>query len=309
MTIVVFGSANIDLVAKVRRFPNPGETLSGETFFTAAGGKGANQAVAAARLGVSTHLVGRVGSDVFGSQLLAGLQAAGVNCDRLLADDTTHSGVASIVVDDSGENNIITIAGANGQIDASDVERLEEVLPNATALLLQLEIPLPAVFSAAQTAKKAGVPAILDPAPAPETFPAELYPLIDIITPNEVEAAQLTGLPVYSPETAAEAARILRQRGVKNAIVKLGDRGVVCATPNETFTVPAFSVRAIDTVAAGDAFNGGLAAALDIGKNLQRAIIWGAAAGAISVTKTGAQPSLPNREIFEDFLKQQGVIF
>ena len=309
MAIVVFGSVNIDLVAKVRRFPNPGETLSGEKFFTAAGGKGANQAVAAARLGVSTHLVGRVGSDVFGSQMLAGLQAAGVKCDRLLADDTTHSGVASIVVDDSGENSIIIIAGANGQIDASDVERLEEVLPNATALLLQLEIPLPAVFSAAQTAKKAGVPAILDPAPAPETFPAELYPLIDIITPNEVEAAQLTGLPVYSPETAAEAARILRRRGVKNAIVKLGDRGVVCATPNETFTVPAFSVRAIDTVAAGDAFNGGLAAALDIGKNLQRAIIWGAAAGAISVTRTGAQPSLPDREIFEAFLKQQGVIF
>jgi ribokinase len=177
------------------------------------------------------------------------------------------------------------------------------LLPGAAALLLQFEIPLPAVLAAAQAARQAGVLVILDPAPAKENIPPELYPLIDIITPNEIEASQLVGFPVEGQEAAAKASAELRQRGVGTVIVKLGAQGVFCAAGAETFFVPAFSVRAVDTVAAGDAFNGGLAAALADGRSLRDAVVWGAAAGAISATKAGAQPSLPDRKTFDAFLK------
>jgi ribokinase len=202
-----------------------------------------------------------------------------------------------------GENNIIIVAGANGCVNQQDVERLTDLLPGAAALLLQFEIPLPAVLAAAQAARQAGVLVILDPAPAKENIPPELYPLIDIITPNEIEASQLVGFPVEGQEAAAKASAELRQRGVGTVIVKLGAQGVFCAAGAETFFVPAFSVRAVDTVAAGDAFNGGLAAALADGRSLRDAVVWGAAAGAISATKAGAQPSLPDRKTFDAFLK------
>ncbi len=304
--IIVFGSINIDLVTKTPRLPAAGETITGYEFFTAGGGKGANQAVAAARLSSPTHMVGRVGNDDFGRQLLAGLQAAQVRTDGVLVDETTSSGVAVITVDDAGENNIIIIAGANGRLNETDVERLSSRLPGAAALLMQLEIPMPVVQLAAQAAHSAGVPVILDPAPA-QDIPAELYPLIDIITPNHLEASQLVGFPVDGEEAAAKASAELRQRGVGSAIVKLGDRGVFCATAEETFFVPAFSVQAVDTVAAGDAFNGALAVALAEGHPLREAVVWGAAAGALSATKAGAQPSLPDRKTFEAFLKERGA--
>jgi len=293
----------MDLVTRTPRLPIAGETLQGYEFFTAPGGKGANQAVAAARLGISTQIVGRLGDDDFGRQLLAGLQAAGVHTDSVLVDEATSSGVAVITVDDAGENNIIIVAGANGCVNQQDVERLSDLLPGAAALLLQFEIPLPAVLAAAQAARQAGVLVILDPAPAKENIPPELYPLIDIITPNEIEASQLVGFPVEGQEAAAKASAELRQRGVGTVIVKLGAQGVFCAAGAETFFVPAFSVRAVDTVAAGDAFNGGLAAALADGRSLRDAVVWGAAAGAISATKAGAQPSLPDRKTFDAFLK------
>ena len=301
--IIVFGSINMDLVTKTPRLPIPGETLQGYEFFTAAGGKGANQAVAAARLGISTKIVGRLGDDDFGRQLLAGLQAAGVHTDSVLVDEAVSSGVAVITVDDAGENNIIIVAGANGRVNQQDVERLTDLLPGAAALLLQFEVPLPAVLAAAQAARQAGVLVILDPAPAASDIPLELYPLVDIITPNEIEASQLVGFPVNGQDTAAKASAELRQRGVGTVIVKLGAQGVFCAAGAETFFVPAFSVRAVDTVAAGDAFNGGLAAALADGRSLRDAVVWGAAAGAISATKAGAQPSLPDRKTFDAFLK------
>jgi len=304
--IIVFGSINMDLVTKTPRLPVAGETIQGYEFFTAAGGKGANQAVAAARLGIPTQLVGRLGQDDFGRRLLVQLQAAGVGTDGVLVDGATSSGVAVITVDDRGENNIVIVAGANGRLDRVDVERLRTGLPGAAALLMQFEIPLSTVQLAAQAARQAGVPVILDPAPARD-IPAQLYPLVDIITPNQLEASQLVGFAINDPEAATKAAVELRRRGVGTAIVKLGDRGVFCATAEDTFFVPAFPVQAVDTVAAGDAFNGGLAAALSQGLPLRQAVVWGAAAGALAATKAGAQPSLPDRKTFDAFLRERGV--
>ncbi len=303
MSIIVFGSINIDLAAKTPRLPQPGETIIGSNFFTAGGGKGANQAVAAARLGISTHLIGRVGNDKFAEELLTSLQFHGLNTENILIDQSTHSGVAIIAVDDSGQNNIIVIPGANNHVGEADIERLKKLLPSATSLLLQLEIPLEFVLKAAKVAREAGVRVILDPAPVVADLPMDFYPLIDIITPNEVEAGQLVGLPVNNPETAIMAAKQLQQRGVKNVIVKLGDRGAVAVTADESFFVPAFAVGAIDTVAAGDAFNGGLAAALDGGRSLSEAVVWGCAAGALCTTKAGAQVAMCDRTTFDNFLQ------
>jgi len=300
-SILVFGSINIDLVTKTPRLPVAGETLQGSEFFTASGGKGANQAVAAARLGMVTHLIGRLGDDAFAHQLLASLQAAGVQTDKILRDTSTSSGVAIILVDEAGENQIVITAGANGQLNQTDVARLKPLLPEAAALLMQLEIPLLAVVEAARTAHAAGVPVILDPAPA-QDIPLELYTLVDIMTPNHIEASQLVGFAVDSLETAQEAAPILQQRGVKTVILTLGNQGVYCSTPSERFFIPAFPVQVVDTTAAGDAFNGALAVALAEGLSIQQAVLWGAASGAISVTQAGAQPSLPNREALEQFL-------
>ncbi|MEG3847752.1 ribokinase [Microcoleus sp. herbarium19] len=309
MSIIVFGSINIDLAAKTPRLPQPGETVIGSNFSTSGGGKGANQAVAAARLGTSTHIIGRVGNDKFAGELLTNLQSYGVNTDNVSIDQNTHSGVAIIAVDETGQNNIIVIPGANNNVGDVELERLKKLLTKATSLLLQLEIPLEIVRKAAKAAREAGVRVILDPAPACSDLPLaepskriELYPLIDIITPNEVEASQLVGFRVNDRETAILAAKQLQERGVENVIVKLGDRGAVAVTADETFFVPAFAVEAIDTVAAGDAFNGGLAAALDGGRSHREAVVWGSAAGALCATKAGAQVAMCDRATFDKFL-------
>jgi len=307
MTVIVFGSINMDLVARTSRLPVPGETLLGQSFFTAPGGKGANQAVAIARLGIPTQIVGRVGEDSFGRELLHSLQTAGVQTEHVVVDEAVSSGVAAIAVDNTGENQIIIIPGANGRIDQTDIERLKSLLTEAATLLLQLEIPISAVWRAAQAARKVGVRVILDPAPAQIDIPEELYALVDIMTPNEIEAGQLVGFPVDGVEAATKAANVLLQKGVGSAIVKLGAKGAVCATTEETFFVPAFSVSAVDTVAAGDAFNGGLAAALVEGHSLRQAVVWGAAAGALAATKPGAQSSMCDRQTFNTFLKQMSV--
>ncbi len=303
MAIIVFGSINIDLVATVPRLPVAGETILGHNFLQVPGGKGANQAVAVARLGIPTQMVGRVGTDSFGTELIYNLFNSGVETENVSIDETASSGVATIAVDDKGENQIIVIPGANGRVNQEDVERLSDLLPHSSALLLQLEIPV----AAAKAAHQAGVKVILDPAPAQSYVPDELYRLVDILTPNEVEAGQLVGFPVDGEESAKKAAAVLLQRGVKCAIVKLGAKGVVCAIAQETFFVPAFPVHAIDTVAAGDAFNGGLAAALDQGLSLHQAVVWGAAAGALAATKLGAQTSLPDKSAFDAFLQAQGI--
>ncbi|MGB3535674.1 MAG: ribokinase [Microcoleaceae cyanobacterium] len=304
MSLIVFGSLNMDLVAKTPRLPTPGETVQGESFLTAPGGKGANQAVAAARLGAVTYLVGRVGDDQFGSALLTGLKADKVNIEQVLVDSQTPSGVAMITVNQSSENTIIVIAGANGKVDETDVQRILPLFSNTTALLLQLEIPLSAVMAAAKAAYNAGIKVILDPAPAPDSLPDELYGLIDIITPNETEAQRLTGIEITDKTMARKAAAVLLSRGVKTAVIKLGARGVFCMNSSQQFYVEPFAVEAVDTVAAGDAFNGAMATALDRNLSLREAVIWGAAAGALTTTKSGAQPALPNWEILSKFLHQ-----
>lgn len=305
MTVLVFGSINMDLVARTPRIPAVAETITGHEFFTAPGGKGANQAVAVARLGVPTKMVGRVGGDAFGPELRQNLNAVGVDTSPVFTDTSVSSGVAIIAVDDQAQNNIIIIPGANGRVGAEDVQRLEQNLPGAKALLLQLEVPLEAVTAAAQLARQHGVTVMLDPAPARD-LPIELYAAVDVLTPNEVEAAQLVGFLVKTPAEADRAATVLRGRGVETVIIKMGALGVFYTQASgEKGFVPAFKVEAIDTVAAGDAFNGGLAAALVEGQPLATAIRWGAAAGALSATKRGAQPSMPGRAEFEEFLKAQ----
>ncbi|MFO7167411.1 MAG: ribokinase [Chloroflexota bacterium] len=293
MSVVVFGSINMDLVAQTPRLPAPGETIAGRTFFTVPGGKGANQAVAAARLDAPTKMVGRVGQDVFAATLRESLAAAGVDIAGV-SETPGPSGVAVIAVDDAGENSIIVVPGANGAVGADDVARLERALDGARVLLLQLEVPLPAVLSAAQAARRRGVTVILDPAPAAD-LPAELYALADLITPNETEAAHLTGFAVRDLDAAERAAQELLARGVGMAVIKMGGRGILAADRSGSTHYPAFPVTPVDTVAAGDAFNGGVAAALSAGLPIDEALRWGCAAGAISVTRAGAQPSMPTR--------------
>jgi ribokinase len=304
MSAVVFGSLNMDLVSQVPRLPGAGETILGSTFVTTPGGKGANQAVALAKLGVPTTLIGRVGNDDFGRSLLADLDALQINTAGILVDPTTHSGVAVITVAATGENQIIGIFGANGQMGADDVDRLQPHLTQAQYLLLQLEIPLAAVQLAAQAGKAAGVKVILDPAPVQTPDLRALYPYIDLLIPNEVEAGQLVGFPVHDVATAQQAAIALQAQGVPQVIVKLGAQGAFCQTPTAGFFVPAFTVEAIDTVACGDAFAGGLTAGLIQGLALPSAIRWGNAAGALAATQAGAQIAMADRAAFDRFLIQ-----
>ncbi|MGB3495992.1 MAG: ribokinase [Elainellaceae cyanobacterium] len=302
MTILVFGSINMDLVARTPRLPQAGETLTGHNFSTVPGGKGANQAVAAARLGAAVTMIGRVGGDRFGETLIESLQKAGVGCDRIIADSACSSGVALIEVEDGGNNHIIIIPGANGRVNAEDVSRLQPCLPEAKLLLLQLEVPIAAVVAAAQAARQAGVTVVLDPAPAPTTLPDELFTAVDIITPNQVEASQLVGFAVETLADAEKAAIALRQKGVRAVIIKLGNQGTLTVTEETTIHTPVFPVKAVDTVAAGDAFNGGLATALAEGRSLQDALIWGTGTAALAVTRQGAQTSMPTHaELYQFF--------
>ncbi len=303
MSLLVFGSINMDLVARTPRLPAPAETITGHAFFTAPGGKGANQAVAAARLGTPTAMIGRVGGDGFGPELCQNLAHLGVDTSAVFVDANVSSGVAIIAVDDNAQNNIIVVPAANGRVGQSDLERLAERLPQVKILLLQLEVPLEATIAAAKLAHAQGVTVILDPAPAQDTLPVDLFNWVDIMTPNEVEATQLLGFKVATPHDARRAGQALLAKGLKTAIIKMGSLGVYYASLESEGFLEAFQVEALDTVAAGDAFNGGLATALIEGHSLPEAIRWGAATGALSATKAGAQPSMPNRAELETFLR------
>jgi len=284
----------MDLVARVPRLPAPGETLTGHSFFTAPGGKGANQAVACARLGAATRMIGRVGDDAFGAMLRESLAEYGVDTAGIAIRPGVPSGVAVITVDDAAENEIIVVPGANGVVGREDLDRLEAALDGARVLLLQLETPLDAVVAAAEIGRRRGVTVILDPAPA-RPLPGALYAAVEILTPNESEAAALVGFPLDDPDAIARASQTLLSRGVRSVIVKLGGKGVFWSNGLESAHFPAFRVAAVDSVGAGDAFNGGLAVGLSDGLDMAAAIRWGLAAGALSVTKSGAQPSMPDR--------------
>lgn len=292
--IVVFGSINMDLVVSTPRLPSPGETLMGRSYATFPGGKGANQAVGCAKLGVKTLMVGQIGNDQFGPKLIESLIEAGVDTRYLEKNTQTSSGVAFITVDDTSENNIIVVPGANGQIAESDLDRLVNALDEAQILLLQLEIPLPMVVAAAKLAHLRGIKVILDPAPAVQ-LPDDLLAAVDILTPNETEASILVNRKLVTEKDYIQAGQILRSAGVKQVIFKLGKKGALLVREKDSIHYDSFEVRAVDTVAAGDAFNASLAAGLSNGLPLERAILWGIAGGAISVTRPGAQPSMATK--------------
>ncbi len=297
--IVVVGSINMDLTVRPPRLPAPGETILADSFDTAPGGKGANQATAAALLGGPTAMIGRVGADGFGDELLAGMARNGIDTDAIQRDPTAPTGVALITVDDRAENTIVVASGANMRVTPADVTAHEDLFVPGALLVLQLEIPVPASRKAVELAHKRGMQVILNPAPAQQLDP-DLLSQIDYLIPNEGELMSLTG------ESDLESAvRKARQIGVSTLVVTMGEQGALLVDESGEHHIPAFKVKPVDTVAAGDGFVGAFAVALSEGKPALEAARWACAAAAISVTRKGAQPSLPRRAEVEAFLQER----
>ena len=296
--LVITGSLNMDFVVQIDRLPAPGETTMGSNFQMIPGGKGANQACAAGRLaqGAPVRMVGCVGADPFADHLKASLETAGVDVATVHTSGSHPTGVALIWVEQSGQNSIVVASGANGEMTPASVESVRSAYDGTACALFQLETPLPAVEAAMAIARAAGARTILDPAPA-RPLPASLLRLVDILTPNESEACILLGRDPARVTFAesAEIAGALRGLGVGAVILKLGDQGCFYAGPEGEFAVPGFAVLAVDTTAAGDTFNAGFAVALSEGMSVERALRFGNAAAAISVTRLGAQASAPSR--------------
>lgn len=303
--IVVIGSSNTDMVVKAPRIPLPGETILGGRFVMAAGGKGANQAVAAARLGGAVTMVARLGRDMFGRQTEENLRREGIDTSLLVWDGQAPSGIALIMVSEEGENSIAVAPGANAEMTPADVERAEEAIRSAAVLLLQLEVPLAAVRRGIELARRHGVRIILNPAPA-APVPDDLLRQVDLLTPNEHEAALLTGIRAEGDDGAEQAARALLDRGVPAVAMTLGRRGALVATAEGQELVPAFRVRPVDTTGAGDAFNGALACRLAQGEPLRGAVRYANAAAGLATTAMGAQPALPSTTAVAAFLAEQG---
>jgi ribokinase len=294
MTITVFGSINIDLTTYSERLPKSGETLHGQRYAIGLGGKGGNQAVAITALGAKANLVGRIGNDEFGNNAQKILTQYGVDTASIYVDQSVATGIAVISVDAQAENSITVIGGANMAVDQSDVIRQKIVFEQTKVLLLQMEIPLRAALSAADIVRRNNGVVILDPAPAPrDGLDPAILNRIDIITPNETETEALCGIKPTDANQAARAAALLREQGVNIVIIKLGAKGVYYQSENEEGFVSAFKVDSIDTVAAGDCFNGGLAYQLSQGTSLTKAVEFAAACGALSTTKAGAAESAP----------------
>jgi len=308
-TIVIVGSLNMDFVVRTASLPCPGETVLGYGFEMIPGGKGANQAVAAGKLGaasVTVKMVGRVGQDLFADHLKASLAGAGVDVSAVHASRSSPTGVALISVDAKGQNHIVVASGANNDLRAADIEAMRRVLRGAAVALFQLENPLETVFAALALAREEGATTILDPAPA-QPLPRDLLERVDILTPNEAEALMLLGRPVGririedAPDLAAEVAAL----GCRRVILKLGDRGAYLHAAGETIYSPAFDVDARDATAAGDTFNAALAVALAEGAPIPHALRFANAAAAISVTRMGAQASAPSRMEVDRLLAEQ----
>lgn len=301
--VVVVGSVNMDLVVRCHTMPLPGQTVSGEDFATFPGGKGANQAVAAARLGADCAMVGCVGDDAFGRQLRENLQREQVNVDALHVIDDTPSGVAVIAVDAAGENAITVVPGANGQLRPGHIDQAESIIAAASVMLVQLETPSATVTGAIELARRHGVRCVLDPAPAP---PGGLDPAlyqVDLISPNQTELAALAERPVSSIDQATDAARSLLKRGAGVVVVKLGKDGALIVRPDQPpVHLPAFPAEVMDTTAAGDAFTAALGVGLAEGRNLIESVRMGCAAGAVAVSHPGAQQAMPTRDQVERIL-------
>lgn len=294
------GSSNTDMVIKAAHLPRPGETILGGTFFMNPGGKGANQAVAIARLGGPVTFICKTGSDIFGHQSQQLFEEEGINTSYVFSDSGNPSGVALITVDEKAENCIVVASGANANLLPSDLEKAEEAIERADLVLMQLEVPMETVCFVADIAWQKGKKVILNPAPA-HPLPADLLRHLYLITPNETEAEMITGVKITDESSAGEAARALSGMGVQHVIITLGSKGALIYSNGKAEMVPALKVAAVDTTAAGDVFNGALTVALSEGRSLKEAARFACKASAISVTRVGAQSSAPYRNEVDIF--------
>lgn len=295
--IVVIGSSNTDMVIKSDRLPKPGETILGGNFLMNHGGKGANQAVAAARLGGNVSFVCKIGNDIFGNETIEMFRKEKIDTSYVGITSQEPSGVALINVDKKGENCIVVASGANGTLSVEDIQNAEPAIKQASIVIMQLETPMDSVIYAAQMAKNNGITVVLNPAPAPNApLPDELLAHVDILIPNVTEAEIITGMSITDEESVKEAIHRISAKGIKTVIVTMGSKGALAYENNEFIHVPAFKVEAVDTTAAGDTFCGGLCVALSEGKKLKEAVLFASKASSISVTRMGAQVSIPLRE-------------
>ena len=301
--VLVVGSLNLDLVARVHRHPQPGETVLAHHFAAYPGGKGANQAVAAARLGAEVTLVGRLGKDTAGETLRHAASAESISTAFIYVDEDAPTGQALIVVDDLGENTIVVVPGANGHVSPADLERASQAFDQAAVLVLQLEIPVETVLAASQMAAQRHIPVILNPAPA-QALPRELLHNVSVLVPNRSELFTLAG----DASSLEQALVELHRQGPADIVVTLGKEGALWDGQGVRRQFAAFPVEPVDTVAAGDAFTGALAVALAEGRSMEEAILWGNAAGALAVTRHGAQPSLPRRDELERLLHERSNV-
>ncbi|MEM8535642.1 MAG: ribokinase, partial [Chloroflexota bacterium] len=308
-TIAVVGSLNMDLVTRTTRRPARGETLIGQSFETFAGGKGLNQAVAAARMGSAVHMIGRTGQDNFGLQLIQTLIDEGIATEHVIRDDTASTGIATIIIDDTGDNSIIIVSGANAHLSTTDIDRASDVITAADVLLLQLEIPLDTVQYAAHIAHQAGTKVLLNPAPA-QPLSDKILQSVDVLAPNETETALLTQLDLSHEDMVTRAAEMLLARGVGATVLTLGAHGALLAQGlveegTQPEHIPGYRVTVVDTTAAGDAFCGALAVQFAEGYPLDQAVRYANAAGALTTMSRGAAPSIPSRAAIEQLLSAQ----
>jgi ribokinase len=299
--VLVVGSSNLDLVVTTNRFPKPGETIFGKKFEMYPGGKGANQAVCAARLGCKTFFIGKMGNDEFHEKLSVILENAGVDISNLFIDKNEHTGTALITVDETGQNQIVVISGSNMKLSSQDISSKSDLFSKTAVVLTQLEIPIETVVESAKLAHENNALFILNPAPA-ASLPEYLFHLIDYITPNENELELLSGLKINDDSSIRLAAEKLLKKGIRNVIVTLGDRGSMLINSSTTKHFPVSKVEVVDSTGAGDAFNGALASSLSEGNAIEKAIELANKVASISVTRMGAQSSLPYASEIKDFI-------
>ncbi|MGM8212293.1 ribokinase [Virgibacillus sp. W0430] len=301
--ILVIGSFMMDLIVRTNRFPNVGETIIGDSFNRFPGGKGANQAVAAARLGAQVTMAGKLGDDEFGNEFEQTLQKHGINIDYVVRDTKYATGIGSISLDASGDNKIVVVPGANMKYSIDDLKKLELIIDDIDMMILQLEMDLQVIEAAVMLAKDKNIPVILNPAPATELSP-NILKHVTYLTPNETEAELLTGIPIHNLKDAEKAGKKLLELGVNHVIITLGEKGAAVVSASGVLHIPGFPAQVVDTVAAGDTFNGALAVQLACGESIDASVKFANAAGALAVTKEGAIPSIPSLTDVHQLMKK-----